>query len=142
MARRGGLALTSYWPYRGSSRPGTPDGRTEEVGNVSSSARWVICAILAVVGVLALVVAVIYLTVPIHSLPSFIPGKHPVNGHYHKRGAVAAVIGIVLLAIAAVVGLRSRSGMATTVGSTSDSANVASPGAATLEEPTDAGDTV
>lgn len=109
---------------------------------MSSSARWAICAILAVVGVLALVVAVIYLTVPIHSLPSFIPSKHPVNGHYHKRAAAAGVIGIVLLAIAAVVGLRNRSGVATAVGSTPDSANVASPGVATLEEPRDAGDTV
>src|ERR1017187_9389445 len=63
--------------------------RTEEVGKVSSSARWVICGIFAVLGVLALVVAVIYLTVPIHSLPSFIPSKPPVDGHYHKRAALA-----------------------------------------------------
>ncbi len=51
--------------------------RTLEVGNVSSSARWVICAICAVLGVIALIYAVIYLAVPIHSLPGFVPGKSP-----------------------------------------------------------------
>jgi hypothetical protein len=116
--------------------------RTKEVGKVSSSARWVVCGILAVLGVLALVVAVIYLTVPIHSIPSFIPGKHPVNGHYHKRGAVAAVIGIVLLAIAAVIGLRSRRPLTTPVGSTADSGAIPTPGTSTLEESKDVGDAV
>ena len=110
----------------------------EEVGNVSSSARWAISAILAVVGILALVVAVVYLTVPIHSLPSFIPGKHPVNGHYHKRGAIAAVIGIVLLAVAVVVGLRGRGAVAPQVESAPDSA-LSAPDAATTEQSTDAG---
>jgi hypothetical protein len=105
---------------------------------VSSSARWTISVILAVVGVLALVVAVIYLTVPIHSLPSFIPGKHPVNGHYHKRGAIAAVIGIVLLAVAVVVGLRGRGAVAPQVESAPDSV-VPAPDAATTEQSTDAG---
>ena len=104
---------------------------------MSSSARWVISAIFAIVGVIAIVVAVIYLTVPIHSIPSFIPGKHPVNGHYHKRGAVAGVIGIVLLAIAVVIGLRNRRAAATPVASTPDSARVPAPDAATLEEPKD-----
>jgi hypothetical protein len=109
---------------------------------VSSSARWVVCGIFAVLGVLALVVAVIYFTVPIHSIPSFIPGKHPVNGHYHKRGAVAAVIGIVLLAIAAVVGLRNRAAPAAPIGSTPDSSAIPTPDAATLEESKDVGDAV
>ena len=109
---------------------------------MSSSARWVISVILAVLGVLALVVAVIYFTVPIHSLPSFIPGKHPVNGHYHKRGALAAVIGIVLLAIAVVVGLRNRNSVETPGGSTPDSAEVPAPGGATLGGSSDAGGAV
>jgi hypothetical protein len=77
---------------------------------VPNSAKWAVCAIIAIVGVLALVVAVIYFTVSIHSLPSFIPGKHAVTGHYHKRGAIAAVIGIVLLAGAAVIGFRTSRG--------------------------------
>jgi uncharacterized membrane protein len=76
---------------------------------VSNSLRMALSVILVIVGILALVVAVIYLTTSIHSLPSFIPGKHVgVNGHYHKRGAIAAVIGIVLIAIGAVIGLRGR----------------------------------
>jgi uncharacterized membrane protein len=76
---------------------------------VSNSLRMALSVILLIVGILALVVAVIYLTTSIHALPSFIPGKHiGANGHYHKRGAIAAVIGIVLIAIGAVVGLRGR----------------------------------
>ena len=132
------LAVGVVGPDRGSA----DISRTKEVGKVSSSARWVVCGIFAVLGVLALVVAVIYLTVPIHSIPSFIPGKHPVNGHYHKRGAVAAVIGIVLLAIAVVVGLRSRRALATPIGSTPDSGAIPTPDAATLEESKDVGDAV
>ena len=76
---------------------------------MSSSARWVICTVCAVLGVIALIYAVIYLAVPIHSLPGFVPGKHAANGHYHKRAALTGVIGIVLLAIAIFVGLGARS---------------------------------
>jgi uncharacterized membrane protein len=76
---------------------------------VSNSLRLALSVILVIVGILALVVAVIYLTVSIHSLPGFIPGKHVgVNGHYHKRGAIAAVIGIVVLALGVVIGFRGR----------------------------------
>jgi hypothetical protein len=82
---------------------------------VSSNAKWVVSGIFAIVGLLALAVAVIYLTVPIHSLPSFIPGQHSVDGTYHKRGAIAAVIAIVLLVIAIVVGLGARNARATAV---------------------------
>jgi hypothetical protein len=53
--------------------------------------------LLAILGVLAAITAGIYLAVPIHSLPSFIPGKHPGGGHYHKRGAAAAAVALVLL---------------------------------------------
>jgi uncharacterized membrane protein len=83
---------------------------------VSNSLRLALSAILVIVGILALVVAVIYLTVSIHSLPGFIPGKHVgVNGHYHKRGAIAAVIGIVVLALGAVIGVRGRRQVTTPV---------------------------
>jgi len=84
---------------------------------VSSSARWVICTVCAVLGVIALIYAVIYLAVPIHSLPGFVPGKVSVNGHYHKRAALAGVIGIVLLAIAIFVGLGARGSAETGTGS-------------------------
>jgi uncharacterized membrane protein len=75
---------------------------------VSNNAKWVISVICAIVGVIALIVAVIYLAVPIHSLPGFVPGKKNVGGHYHKRAFVAAIIGIVLLAIAAYLGMTTR----------------------------------
>jgi uncharacterized membrane protein len=88
-----------------------------EEGSVSSSARWVVCAVLAVLGVIALIYAVIYVSVPIHSLPGFVPGKRAVDGHYHKRALLVAVIGIVLLAISVFVGLGARRSAAQ-VGST------------------------
>ena len=75
---------------------------------MSSSARWVIVTVCAVLGVIALIYAVIYLAVPIHSLPGFVPGKTATTGHYHKRAALTGVIGIVLLAIAIYVGLGAR----------------------------------
>lgn len=75
---------------------------------MSSTAKWVICAICTVLGVIALIYAVIYLTVPIHSLPGFVPSKHASGGHYHKRAAITGVIGIVLLAVAVFVGLKAR----------------------------------
>ena len=84
---------------------------------MSSSARWVICGVLAILGVLALIYAVIYVTVPINSLPGFVPGKRPVGGHYHKRALLVAVIGIVLLAISAFVGMKARRSTTAQVGS-------------------------
>jgi hypothetical protein len=88
--------------------------------NVSNNAKWVISAICAVLGIVALVYAVIYLAVPIHSLPGFVPGKKAVPGHYHKRAFASAVIGIVLLAIAGYVGMSVRRSSATQVASTPD----------------------
>jgi hypothetical protein len=93
-----------------------------EVGNVSSSARWVIFAICAILGIIALIYAVIYLTVPIHSLPGFVPGKKMVNGHYHKRALVAGIIGVVLLVIAGYVGIVTRRSTGTRAGSAAASA--------------------
>jgi len=75
---------------------------------VSSTVKWVLCAVCAVLGVIALIYAVIYLSVPIHSLPGFVPGKTNVNGHYHKRAALTGVIGVVLIAVAVVVGINAR----------------------------------
>ncbi len=84
--------------------------RVGEEGNLSTSVRWVICAVCAVLGVIALVYAVIYLAVPIHSLPGFVPGKQSVNGHYHKRALLTGVIGVVLIAVAVIVGISARRG--------------------------------
>jgi uncharacterized membrane protein len=89
------------------------------MGNVSTTAKWVISAICGILGLVALIYAVIYLAVPIHSLPGFVPGKTNVNGHYHKRALITAIIGIVLLAIAVYVGLTAQRASAAEVGSSS-----------------------
>jgi uncharacterized membrane protein len=86
--------------------------------NVSSTAKWVVCAICAILGIVALIYAVIYLAVPIHSLPGFVPGKTATTGHYHKRALISAVIGIVLLAIAVYLGITTQRSTAARVGST------------------------
>lgn len=83
-------------------------GRAEEWENVSKNAKLVISAICAILGIIAIIVAVIYVAVPIHSLPGFVPGKKAIPGHYHKRALLSAVIGIVLLAIAFYLGLATR----------------------------------
>ncbi len=88
---------------------GRPLAGVVEEGKLSSSVKWVVCAVCAVVGIIALIYAVIYLAVPIHSLPGFVPGKtNGINGHYHKRALVTGVIGVVLLAVAVVLGVSAR----------------------------------
>lgn len=64
--------------------------------------------VLVVLGILAVVVGVIYLAEPTHSLPSFFPG-HTLHGqvHHHTRGYIAIGVGIILLLIAGIAG-RSR----------------------------------
>ena len=79
-------------------------------------------AICAVLGVIAIIYAVIYLAVPIHSLPGFVPGKKAMPGHYHKRALISAVIGIVLLAIAVYLGMTTRRSTATQAASTPEPA--------------------
>jgi hypothetical protein len=63
--------------------------------------KWIWVIVLVIIGVLAAIVAVEYLTVSIHALPSWIPG-HKVHGrgHYRKRGAGAAVIAFVAFVVA------------------------------------------
>jgi uncharacterized membrane protein len=88
---------------------------------VSNTVKWVITAICGVLGIIAIIYAIIYVAVPIHSLPGFVPGKVAVNGHYHKRALIAAIIGIVLLAIAFYLGMTTQRSSASHVGSTSGS---------------------
>ena len=59
--------------------------------------------VLVVLGILAVVVGVIYLVEPIHSLPSFFPG-HAAHGqtHHHIRGYIAIAVGVILVIIAAI----------------------------------------
>ncbi|HZM57127.1 MAG TPA: hypothetical protein VFC03_19095 [Acidimicrobiales bacterium] len=75
---------------------------------MSRSAKWAVAVVFGVAGAVVLVFAVIYVTVPIHQLPGFVPGGHPGGGTYHKRGAVTGLVAVVLLAIAVVVGLSAR----------------------------------
>lgn len=71
--------------------------------------KTVIVVILSIVGVLAAVTAAIYLSQPIHSLPSFFPGHgHYGNGIRYKKGAAAAVAAVVLWVIAVVVAMAGR----------------------------------
>ena len=74
----------------------------------SARMKWVLVIVLAIIGVLAAIVAIEYFVVPIHSLPSFIPGHHATAGHYRKRGAVAALIAVVALVAAGVLAIRFR----------------------------------
>ena len=74
---------------------------------MSNTTKWVIAAICAVLGVIALIYAVIYLAVPIHSLPGFVPGKKATTGPLSQAGLLSAVIGIVLLAIVVYLGMTS-----------------------------------
>ena len=66
--------------------------------------------VLVVLGILAVVVGVIYLVEPIHSLPSFFPG-HAAHGqgHHHIRGYIAIAVGIILVIITAMAGRSRRS---------------------------------
>ena len=69
---------------------------------------WLVRVVLVVLGILAVVVGIVYLIEPIHSLPSFFPG-HALHGrgHHHIRGYLAIAVGAILL-ILAVVGGRFR----------------------------------
>jgi hypothetical protein len=86
---------------------------------MSSNTRWKWVGVIAlgVVGLLAIIVAILWLSEPIHSLPSFLGGKHG-RGHYKRRGEALFVLAIVVLGVAAYLGYRlNRSSKG---GSTSD----------------------
>jgi uncharacterized membrane protein YidH (DUF202 family) len=69
--------------------------------------KWIWVILLAIIGILAAIVAIEYFVVPIHSLPSYIPGyHHHRRGHYHKRGAIAALIAIIALGAAGYLAYR------------------------------------
>jgi hypothetical protein len=59
--------------------------------------RALIAAVVIVVGLLALAVGVIYLTVEAKSLPSILGKLHGFVGHRTKRGVAALVVGVALL---------------------------------------------
>jgi hypothetical protein len=61
------------------------------------SSRTVAAALVVLVGLLALVVGVIYLTVDAKSLPSVLGALHSYSGHRSKRGIAAVALGVVLV---------------------------------------------
>jgi hypothetical protein len=69
--------------------------------------------VLAVVGVILIVVAILYFAEPAKSLPSFIPGHLAHNTvHRWKRGVASAVVGVVVLILAFVASRPRRPGPA------------------------------
>lgn len=66
--------------------------------------RRALAIVLVIVGIAAIVVGVLYLTQPAHSLPTFFPGyvAHAVGKH-SKRGYAGIAFGGVLVLIAVVV---------------------------------------
>jgi hypothetical protein len=85
--------------------------------------KWIPVIILVIVGALAAFVAVEYLTVSIHSLPSYIPGRKRGFGHYHKRGAIAAFIAFVAFVVAGFLAYRNTRGPSTAPAGASASAS-------------------
>jgi hypothetical protein len=78
-----------------------------------SAGKIALVAVLAVVGVLALVAAILFFTEPAHSLPSILGSiKHPAsraNAHRSTRGIVAIAAAVVLLVAAVITGRMGRS---------------------------------
>jgi drug/metabolite transporter (DMT)-like permease len=69
--------------------------------------KWIGVIALTVVGILAAIVAYEYLTLPIHSIPAFLGGKH-VRGHYQRRGSALLVLALVAFGGAAYWAVRIR----------------------------------
>ena len=59
--------------------------------------------VLVVLGIIAVIVGIVYLVDPIHSLPAFFPGyvAHG-RGSHHIRGYIAIGVGAILLILAAI----------------------------------------
>ena len=63
-----------------------------------SSGKRLGALILAIIGILLIILALIYLTTAAGSLPSFIPGHlNGSSGHHPLRIGIALVVGLVLL---------------------------------------------
>ena len=64
--------------------------------------KW-LAAVLGFLGLLALVGAIVYFTVPAHSLPSFLGPLHRVTAHRKRRGEAAIALAVVIWVVAAIV---------------------------------------
>jgi hypothetical protein len=63
---------------------------------------------LLVIGALAIIAGIVYLTVPAHSLPSFMGQVSKANVHRSKRGWAGLIVGICLAAVGGFLVARSR----------------------------------
>lgn len=61
--------------------------------------RSLIAGVLIVIGIIALAVGIIYLTVEAHSLPSVLGTVHGYTGHRTKRGIAALIVGGLLVLV-------------------------------------------
>jgi Ca2+/Na+ antiporter len=76
----------------------------KEVAGGRSTGRVIGAIVLAVIGIIAVVAAIMYFTTPAHSLPSVL-GAIAYNGHNHTRayshrtlrGVVSIIVGVILL---------------------------------------------
>jgi uncharacterized membrane protein YidH (DUF202 family) len=66
--------------------------------------RTLVAVVVILIGLLALAVGIIYMTVEAHSLPSVLGRLHSFNGHRTKRGIAALIIGGVLLLVGGWIG--------------------------------------
>lgn len=64
--------------------------------------KW-LSVVLGVLGLLALVVAIIYFSVPAHSLPTFLGPLNRVQAHRKRRGEAALALAVVLGVIAGIL---------------------------------------
>jgi hypothetical protein len=79
---------------------GNPERRAEQL---NSNAYRAVAAVLVVLGVLAIIAGIMYLTVKGGNLPSFVPGHvkgGSRTGHHTKRGLAGIAAGVVLFALA------------------------------------------
>ncbi len=60
-----------------------------------SAGRTILAVILALIALVFIVVAAIYIIEPANSLPSFVPGRIHSTGHHPLRAAGSLIIGIV-----------------------------------------------
>jgi hypothetical protein len=65
-----------------------------------SSGKLIGGVVLAIIGVLAIIIGIIYVAEPASSLPSFIPGHIAGSTGHHPLHAIAAfVVGVILLVV-------------------------------------------
>lgn len=64
--------------------------------------KW-LTVVLGILGLLALVAAIIYFTVPAHSLPSILGPLHRVPAKRKRRGEAAIGLAVVLFVVAGIV---------------------------------------